>query len=113
VLALPTGIAELCDGARGIAQQAIPIVSVHPRARDDASAVARADFRLICVDQQVECGGIDIALLGQQSLERPNAALGLGEVAVLGVIVSVAAIVIVFHASMVILGRVRRYARRI
>src|SRR5580692_7136102 len=65
MLTLPSGVAELRNGAGRIAQQSIAISAIHPGARDDASAVARADFGLVGVDQRVERRPVDIALLGQ------------------------------------------------
>jgi hypothetical protein len=106
VLALPSCVAKLRDGTGGIAQQPVAIAPVHPRARDDTSAIAGADFRLVGVDQHVERRRIDIALLGQHSLERPNAPLDLAQFAVIGMVM------IVFHAPIVALGRVQCYLRR-
>src|SRR2546426_215027 len=45
-------------------------------ARDDSGAVARADLRLVGVDQLVERLGIDEALLDEQGLERLGAQRG-------------------------------------
>ena len=52
---------------------------IGPGAGHHAGAVARADLGLVGLDQKVERGGIDIALLGQDGFERAHAQFGLGQ----------------------------------
>jgi hypothetical protein len=61
-----------------------------------AGAVARADFLLIGLDQEVERGRIDVTLLAQHGLQRAHAQLRFRE---LGMVV--VAVVIVRHAAQV------------
>ena len=52
---------------------------IAPGFGDDALAVARTDLGLIGLDNDVERGRIDIALLAQNGFERAHAQLHLGE----------------------------------
>ena len=47
---------------------------------DDPRAVVRADLGLVGLDDGVERGRVDVALLGQNRFERAHAQLGLGQV---------------------------------
>ncbi len=91
VLALAPGVAELGDRRRGVGQQSLAKIGIGPGARDDARAIARADLLFVGLDQDVERGRIDVALLGQQRLERAHAQLGLRQ---LGMVVIVMVVVI-------------------
>src|SRR6266446_668712 len=82
VLTLPTRVAKLRNSSRRIAQQAFTERRIDPSARDNARAIARTHFRLIGVNQYVECGRIDVALLGHHRLERADAPLDVTEFAV-------------------------------
>src|SRR5208283_935435 len=73
---------------------------------DHPGAVARANLRLVGVDQDIERRRIDVVLLGQQGFERPDAPVHVAQVAVRGVLI------VVFHARMVIYTRSVRYASR-
>src|ERR1700693_2309665 len=83
MLALTTGVAQLGNSGRRIAQQSFTECGIHPGARDDVRAVARTDFRLVSVDQYIECCRIDISVLGQYRLERPDAPFDVTEITVI------------------------------
>ena len=51
---------------------------IGPRLGDDAGAIVRADLGLASLDHDVERGRIDVALLRQHGLDRPDAQLHLG-----------------------------------
>ena len=65
-------IAERIGRLAGVFEQARLEVGIGPGARHDAGAVMRADLGLARLDDLVERGGIDIALLGQDGFERPH-----------------------------------------
>src|SRR5436853_121855 len=79
VLALPAHVAELGDRLRAVLQQPHLVGGVRPGAREDVGAVAPPHLRLVRVDESVERGRVDQALLDEQRLERPHPQLGLGE----------------------------------
>src|SRR5882762_10207479 len=83
VLALSTGITQFGNSGGRIAHQSFSKCRIYPGARDDARAVARTDFRLVGVDQYIECCRIDVALLGHHRLERADAPLDVAEFAVI------------------------------
>jgi hypothetical protein len=72
VLALATAVIQLGDGRACILQQSRVIGRVAPGLCDDSNAVARPDLLFIEIDQEVEGGGIDVALLGQDRFQRDN-----------------------------------------
>ena len=78
VLALAPGVADLGDGGRGILEQTRAIGRIGPGFCDDARAVTRPDFLFIGLDQQIECGGVDITLFGQHRFQGAHAKLGFG-----------------------------------
>ena len=92
MLALAAGIAELGDRRCRVLEQPRAIGGIGPGLGDDAGAVARADLRLVGLDQAIERGRIDVALLGQHGLQRADAQLGLRE---LGMVVVVVMMVVV------------------
>ena len=69
-VALWAAEAQFCDGSRPVGQQPLQICRVGPCAGDHLSAVERSDIGLVVVDDFVDDGGIDDALLRQQRLER-------------------------------------------
>src|SRR6267143_1567889 len=78
-LALAADVAQLRDGGGGVGEQPLLEGGIDPGLRDDARAVARADLRLVGVDQRVERLGIDEALVHQQRFQRAHAELDVGE----------------------------------
>ncbi len=86
-------IAELRDGGRRVVEQALPVGRIGPRPGDDAGAVARPDLRLVGLDERIERGGIDVALLGEDRLQRAHAKLRLGELRAMFVLVMMVVIV--------------------
>ena len=70
--------------------------AIDPRPGDHARAVAWADLVLVGLDQLIERGRIDVALLGQQRLERAHPQLDVAELGELAVIVVV---MVVAHTS--------------
>ena len=66
MLTLSAGVAQLGDRGRRILQQPLLVGRIHPCARHDAGAVARAYFVFHRVDQGVERCGINQAFLHQE-----------------------------------------------
>jgi hypothetical protein len=89
VLALAAGVAERGDGRRGIGQQPFAKGRVDPGPRHHARAVARADAGLVGVDQRVERGGVDVALLREHGFERAHAQVHLAEFAVVVAVIAI------------------------
>ncbi len=79
VFALTSGIAEFRYRWRRILEQAGAKGGIGPGPRHHAGAVARPDLGLIGFDQEIERCRIDVALFGQDGLERAHAQLGLGQ----------------------------------
>src|ERR1051325_1170518 len=74
--------ADMAQGVGRLArvfEEALLEFGIDPGARDDAGAIMRPDLRLASLDDGVERGGIDIALLGQDRLERPHPKLQIGQ----------------------------------
>ena len=88
VLALAAAVAERRDRRGGVAAQPLAELGVDPRPGHDPGTVARPDPGLVGVDQLVERGRVDVALLGQQRLERPHPDVHLVEFAVIVLVVS-------------------------
>ena len=89
VLALPADVPERGDGRAAVGEQPAAVVRVGPRPGDDARAVVRADPRLVGLDQQVERRRIDVALLGEDALERADPQLRVGQLRALVAVVRV------------------------
>jgi hypothetical protein len=53
----------------------------------------RADFGFVGLDHRVECGGIDVAFLGEHRLQRAHAQLHFGEFRAIPVLVVVVVVV--------------------
>ena len=98
VFALAARVAELGDRGGGVGKQARLVGGIHPRAGDDAGAVARTDLCLVGVDNGVERGGIDEALFDQQRFERFDAQGDIGGDGLVVVVVIVGS-TIVAHGS--------------
>ena len=73
---------------------------VAPRLGDDTCADMRADFGLVCLDHCVERGRIDVALLGQHSLQRPHPQLHFGQFRAVLVMIVMIVVVIVRHRTL-------------
>ena len=86
MFALAAAEPQRSDGRGGVLQQPVPKFRVAPRVRDHPCAVARPDLGLVGVDQEIQRRGIDIALVGQQSLERADPQLQRREFAALVVV---------------------------
>src|SRR5207247_10699221 len=78
-LGLPALGAVLGRRGGAIGEQPEPEVGVDPRPRHDPRAVARPDPRLVGVDDGVERGWVDEALVDEERLERPDAQLDVAQ----------------------------------
>ena len=85
---------ERADRLGGVREQRLLEARIAPGLRHHALADVRPDLRLVGLDDQIERGGIDVALLGQDRLERAHAQLQLGELGAV-VVASVAVILVV------------------
>ena len=65
-------IAKRGDCLRCVIEECVLECRIAPRPRDDLGAIARTDLGLIGFDDQIERSRIDIALLGQNCLERAH-----------------------------------------
>ncbi len=70
VLALAPAIAQLGDGRSGVVQKAGLVGRIAPSPGDHPRAVARTDLVLIGVDDRIQGGRIDQALLDHQRFQR-------------------------------------------
>ena len=104
--ALAAAVAERRDGRRRVAHQPVVEGPIGPRPRHHTGSVARADARLVGVDQHVQRGRVDVALLRQHGFERANTQVHLAELAVVAVRMRV--VVVVGHAHMLSPGRPAR-----
>ena len=95
MFALAAGVAQFGDRRRRIGEQPLAVVGIDPGAGNDAGAVARADLLLIGLDQQIERRRIDVALLGQQRLQRAHAQVGFRQ---FGMVVIVVVVVVIVSA---------------
>ena len=73
MVADPADMAERADGLGGVLQQGFLEGRIGPGFGDDPRAVVRADPGLVGLDDGVERGRLDIALFGQDRLERAHA----------------------------------------
>ena len=83
------------DRLGGVGEQRLLELGIDPGLGDDAGAVVRADLGLVGLDDGVERRRIDIALLGQDGLQRADAELGVGELRAV-VVVMIVVVVVVF-----------------
>jgi hypothetical protein len=60
---------------RGFGEEFLLELPVRPRLGHNLGPVAGTDFRLISFDQDIDRGGIDIALLQENTFERAHAKL--------------------------------------
>ncbi len=107
VFTLAAAVAERGDGSGRVAREPGAKRWVCPGAGDDARAIARADLRLVGVDQHVECGRVDVALRGEHRLERAHAQFHRAQFAVVVLVdvkVAVAVSGIVAHGRMLTPG---------
>lgn len=113
MLALPPAIAEFGDRGGAVGEETGLEGRVGPGLRDDARAVARADLRLVGLDDQIERGGVDVALLDEHGFERADAQRGFGQLrtvvvimvvvmtmVVIVVMVMIVIVVVVMHGAM-------------
>ena len=70
-------MAQRGDRRRGVLQQRLAEGGIGPGPGDDGCAVARADLGLVGLDDGIERRRIDVAFLGQNGLQRADAALSL------------------------------------
>ena len=76
-------------------------LGIGPGLGDDDRAVARADLGLVGLDDGVERGRIDVALLGQHGFQRAHAKLRLRQLrAVLVIVVMVMIVVVSGHGDL-------------
>ena len=73
VLALRPTVPEFSNGGSTVGEQTLPVCGIDPRPRDHAGAIARTDLRLVTLDDRIDRGRIDHALLDQYRLERLDA----------------------------------------
>ncbi len=79
MLTLAAGEAERGDRRAAVVEEPAPVGLIRPRLRDDPRTVVRADLRLVGLDERIEGRWIDVALLDQDGLERPDPPLGVGQ----------------------------------
>jgi hypothetical protein len=82
VLALAARVAQRRDRGGRVAQQPVAKVRVDPGSCHDARSIARADARLVGIDQRIERGRIDVALLGEHRFQCPHAQVHVAQFAV-------------------------------
>ena len=87
MIADPADMTERAHGLGGVIQQGLPEGWIGPGFGDDARAIVRADLRFVGLDDGIERGRLDIALFGQDGLERAHAQFGLGQVRMVVVVV--------------------------
>ena len=75
MIADPAHVAHRGDRLGGVLQQRLLERRIGPGLGDDDRAVARADLGLVGLDDGVERGRIDVALLGQHGFQRAHAKL--------------------------------------
>jgi hypothetical protein len=68
MLAAAPAVTELADRLGAVLEEARLEVGIAPGMRHDMRAVARPDLHLIGLDDRVERGGVDQALLDEHSL---------------------------------------------
>ena len=83
------------DRLGGVGEQRALELGIDPGLGDDAGADVRADLGLVGLDDEVERGRIDVALLGQDGLQRAHPQLRLGQLRAVLVIVVMIVVVIV------------------
>src|SRR6516164_11632980 len=85
------GIEPRCriDSVGRVRQQSPLEVGIDPGARDDARPDMRADFGLEILDDLIEGGWVDVALLGQDRFECLHSKLHLRELGAMIVVVRV------------------------
>ena len=88
-------VAERGDRLGGVLQQRLLEGGIGPGLGDDARAVARADLGLVGLDDGVERGRVDVALLGQDGLQRAHAQLRLRQLRAVLVVVMMVVVVVV------------------
>ena len=97
-------MAERADGLGGVLEQGLAECRVGPGLGDDARAVVRPDLGLIGLDDGVERGGLDIALLSQDRFQRAHPDLHLGQfravLVIMVVVVVVRVIVVLRHTGL-------------
>ncbi len=96
-------MAELGDGGGRVVEQRLLEAGIAPGLGHHARAAVWADLGLVGFHDKIEGGGIDIALLGQDGLERAHPQLHLGELRAV-VVVMIAVVVIMVVVLVVILG---------
>src|ERR1700722_9716833 len=87
IFALPAGVAQLGDRYRSVVHQPSAKLWIVPRPRNYASAIARANFILIVIDQRIKRLRIDITSFRQNALERANAKLSLRQLRMVAMII--------------------------
>ena len=94
-------MAEGADRLGGVCQQRLLEFRIGPGLCDHLRAVVRADLGLVGLDDRIERGRLDIALLGQDRFERAHTDLHLGQFrAVLVVMMIVVVLVVILrHAA--------------
>ena len=93
MLPLTAGIAERGDRRPAVGQQPQPELGIHPGLGDHPRAVMRTNPGLIGLDQHVQRGRIDIALLHQDALKRADSELRLRQLRTMLVIRSTVRII--------------------
>ncbi len=96
----------MLDRLAGVVQQRLLEGRIGPGLGDDLRAVARADLGLVGLDDGIERRRIDIALFGQDGLERAHPQLGLRE---FGMVVIVVVVVMSGHTLRI--GKIQDMSR--
>jgi len=95
ILQRASDVAERADRLGGIFQERLLEGRIGPGASDDHGAITRADLGLVGLDDGVERGRVDVALLGQHRLQRPHPQLHLRQFGAMLVVVIVVMVVVV------------------
>ena len=89
---------SVLDGRGGVVQQGLPESRIGPGLGDDLRAVMRADPGLVGLDDGIERGRLDIALLGQDRLQRAHAQFGLRQFRMVVIVVMMVVVVVIMVA---------------
>jgi hypothetical protein len=73
VLTLRPAVSEFRDRGGTVSEQALPIGGIEPRTGDHTSAIAGPDLRFVRLDDGIDRGRIDHALLDEDRFERLDA----------------------------------------
>jgi ATP adenylyltransferase len=111
MLALATGVIKFRYCCGGVGSEPFEVGRIAPSLCHHPGSVARADLRFVHVDDGVECGRVDIALIDQDRFEGTDTSCDVGEFRVIVVVVIVVVIVVVVVVMIVVVAVVLNVAR--